>query len=177
MYLNTIYNLAIRILIAWIPSKIAMLIFAIAKHMKGGKFLTLTMMGVSKYLNGWSILWHLNLLIFGLTGCNFDLITLILPDFSEDYINVLNDIMMSVYLSMVSLMLFCIGFTFITLYLKRYINKYYNVVDTNNISDFIDKINYVLVFIVPRLTLFNISTAIIHSTLIILIELISQFID
>ena len=167
MYMNTILELSIRLAIVWEIIIIRAILDKVIPSTQK-KLPILLMRVVPIYLGKWGLLWCINLMVFSITGCKFDIIRLIFNDYSECYIEVLDDTMFDIVLFTV------IGICIILQLLAghRYIKNSGKLKD-QDVRQQLESTTQKIAFIVTKLIPFTISLAIVHSVIMLDVLLIA----
>ena len=169
MYINTILELSIRLAIVWEIIIIrAILDKAIPTTQK--KVPILLMRVVPIYLGKWGLLWCINLMVFSITGCKFDIIRLIFNDYSECYIEILDNTMFDMYIVLFTVIGICIILQLLAGH--RYIKNSGKLKD-QDVRQQLESTTQKIAFIVTKLIPFTISLAIVHSVIMLDVLLIA----
>ena len=169
MYINTILELSIRLAIVWEIIIIRAILDKVIPSTQK-KLPILLMRVVPIYLGKWGLLWCINLMVFSITGCKFDIIRLIFNDYSECYIEVLDNTMFSMYVVLFTVIGICIILQLLAGH--RYIKNSGKLKD-QDIRQQLESTTQKIAFIVTKLIPFTISLAIVHSMIMLDVLLIA----
>ena len=169
MYINTILELSIRLAIVWEIIIIRAILDKVIPSTQK-KLPLLLMRVVPIYLGKWGLLWCINLMVFSITGCKFDIIRLIFNDYSECYIEVLDDTMFDMYIVLFTVIGICIILQLLAGH--RYIKNSGKLKD-QDVRQQLESTTQKIVFIVTKLIPFTISLAIVHSMIMLDVLLIA----
>ena len=169
MYINTILELSIRLAIVWEIIIIRAILDKVIPSTQK-KLPILLMRVVPIYLGKWGLLWCINLMVFSITGCKFDIIRLIFNDYSERYIEVLDNTMFSMYVVLFTVIGICIILQLLAGH--RYIKNSGKLKD-QDIRQQLESTTQKIAFIVTKLIPFTISLAIVHSMIMLDVLLIA----
>ena len=169
MYINTILELSIRLAIVW-EIIIIRAIWDKVIPSTQKKLPILLMRVVPIYLGKWGLLWCINLMVFSITGCKFDIIRLIFNDYSECYIEVLDDTMFDMYIVLFTVIGICIILQLLAGH--RYIKNSGKLKD-QDVRQQLESTTQKIAFIVTKLIPFTISLAIVHSMIMLDVLLIA----
>ena len=169
MYMNTILELSIRLAIVWEIIIIRAILNKVIPSTQK-KLPILLMRVVPIYLGKWGLLWCINLMVFSITGCKFDIIRLIFNDYSECYIEVLDDTMFDMYIVLFTVIGICIILQLLAGH--RYIKNSGKLKD-QDVRQQLESTTQKIAFIVTKLIPFTISLAIVHSVIMLDVLLIA----
>ena len=169
MYMNTILELSIRLAIVWEIIIIRAILDKVIPSTQK-KLPILLMRVVPIYLGKWGLLWCINLMVFSITGCKFDIIRLIFNDYSECYIEVLDDTMFDMYIVLFTVIGICIILQLLAGH--RYIKNSGKLKD-QDVRQQLESTTQKIAFIVTKLIPFTISLAIVHSMIMLDVLLIA----
>ena len=169
MYMNTILELSIRLAIVWEIIIIRAILDKVIPSTQK-KLPILLMRVVPIYLGKWGLLWCINLMVFSITGCKFDIIRLIFNDYSECYIEVLDDTMFDMYIVLFTVIGICIILQLLAGH--RYI-KNSGKLKEQDVRQQLESTTQKIAFIVTKLIPFTISLAIVHSMIMLNVLLIA----
>ena len=169
MYMNTILELSIRLAIVWEIIIIRAILDKVIPSTQK-KLPILLMRVVPIYLGKWGLLWCVNLMVFSITGCKFDIIRLIFNDYSERYIEVLDNTMFSMYIVLFTVIGICIILQLLAGH--RYI-KNSGKLKEQDVRQQLQSATRKIAFIVTKLIPFTISLAIVHSMIMLDVLLIA----
>ena len=169
MYINTILELSIRLAIVWEIIIIRAILDKVIPSTQK-KLPILLMRVVPIYLGKWGLLWCINLMVFSITGCKFDIIRLIFNDYSERYIEVLDDTMFDMYIVLFTVIGICIILQLLAGH--RYIKNSGKLKD-QDVRQQLESTTQKIAFIVTKLIPFTISLAIVHSMIMLDVLLIA----
>ena len=169
MYMNTILELSIRLAIVWEIIIIRAILDEVIPSTQK-KLPILLMRVVPIYLGKWGLLWCINLMVFSITGCKFDIIRLIFNDYSECYIEVLDDTMFDMYIVLFTVIGICIILQLLAGH--RYIKNSGKLKD-KDVRQQLESTTQKIAFIVTKLIPFTISLAIVHSMIMLDVLLIA----
>ena len=169
MYINTILELSIRLVIVWEIIIIRAILDKVIPSTQK-KLPILLMRVVPIYLGKWGLLWCINLMVFSITGCKFDIIRLIFNDYSECYIEVLDDTMFDMYIVLFTVIGICIILQLLAGH--RYIKNSGKLKD-QDVRQQLESTTQKIAFIVTKLIPFTISLAIVHSMIMLDVLLIA----
>ena len=169
MYINTILELSIRLAIVWEIIIIRAILDKVIPSTQK-KLPILLMRVVPIYLGKWGLLWCINLMVFSITGCKFDIIRLIFNDYSECYIEVLDDTMFDMYIVLFTVIGICIILQLLAGH--RYIKNSGKLKD-QDVRQQLESTTQKIAFIVTKLIPFTISLAIVHSMIMLDVLLIA----
>ena len=169
MYMNTILELSIRLAIVWEIIIIRAILDKVIPSTQK-KLPILLMRVVPIYLGKWGLLWCINLMVFSITGCKFDIIRLIFNDYSECYIEVLDDTMFDMYIVLFTVIGICIILQLLAGH--RYI-KNNGKLKEQDVRQQLESTTQKIAFIVTKLIPFTISLAIVHSMIMLDVLLIA----
>ena len=169
MYINTILELSIRLAIVWEIIIIRAILNKVIPSTQK-KLPILLMRVVPIYLGKWGLLWCINLMVFSITGCKFDIIRLIFNDYSECYIEVLDDTMFDMYIVLFTVIGICIILQLLAGH--RYIKNSGKLKD-QDVRQQLESTTQKIAFIVTKLIPFTISLAIVHSMIMLDVLLIA----
>ena len=169
MYMNTILELSIRLAIVWEIIIIRAILDKVIPSTQK-KLPILLMRVVPIYLGKWGLLWCINLMVFSITGCKFDIIRLIFNDYSECYIEVLDDTMFDMYIVLFTVIGICIILQLLAGH--RYI-KNSGKLKEQDVRQQLESTTQKIAFIVTKLIPFTISLAIVHSAIMLDVLLIA----
>ena len=169
MYMNTILELSIRLAIVWEIIIIRAILDKVIPSTQK-KLPILLMRVVPIYLGKWGLLWCINLMVFSITGCKFDIIRLIFNDYSERYIEVLDDTMFDMYIVLFTIIGICIILQLLAGH--RYIKNSGKLKD-QDVRQQLESTTQKIAFIVTKLIPFTISLAIVHSMIMLDVLLIA----
>ena len=169
MYVNTILELSIRLAIVWEIIIIRAILDKVIPSTQK-KLPILLMRVVPIYLGKWGLLWCINLMVFSITGCKFDIIRLIFNDYSERYIEVLDNTMFSMYIILFTVIGICIILQLLAGH--RYIKNSGKLKD-QDVRQQLESTTQKIAFIVTKLIPFTISLAIVHSMIMLDVLLIA----
>ena len=169
MYINTILELSIRLAIVWEIIIIRAILDKVIPSTQK-KLPILLMRVVPIYLGKWGLLWCINLMVFSITGCKFDIIRLIFNDYSECYIEVLDDTMFDMYIVLFTVIGICIILQLLAGH--RYI-KNSGKLKEQDVRQQLESTTQKIAFIVTKLIPFTISLAIVHSMIMLDVLLIA----
>ena len=169
MYMNTILELSIRLAIVWEIIIIRAILDKVIPSTQK-KLPILLMRVVPIYLGKWGLLWCINLMVFSITGCKFDIIRLIFNDYSECYIEVLDDTMFDMYIVLFTVIGICIILQLLAGH--RYI-KNSGKLKEQDVRQQLESTTQKIAFIVTKLIPFTISLAIVHSMIMLDVLLIA----
>ena len=169
MYMNTILKLSIRLAIVWEIIIIRAILDKVIPSTQK-KLPILLMRVVPIYLGKWGLLWCINLMVFSITGCKFDIIRLIFNDYSECYIEVLDDTMFDMYIVLFTVIGICIILQLLAGH--RYIKNSGKLKD-QDVRQQLESTTQKIAFIVTKLIPFTISLAIVHSMIMLDVLLIA----
>ena len=169
MYVNTILELSIRLAIVWEIIIIRAILDKVIPSTQK-KLPILLMRVVPIYLGKWGLLWCINLMVFSITGCKFDIIRLIFNDYSECYIEVLDDTMFDMYIVLFTVIGICIILQLLAGH--RYI-KNSGKLKERDVRQQLESTTQKIAFIVTKLIPFTISLAIVHSMIMLDVLLIA----
>ena len=169
MYMNTILELSIRLAIVWEIIMIRAILDKVIPSTQK-KLPILLMRVVPVYLGKWGLLWCINLMVFSITGCKFDIIRLIFNDYSECYIEVLDDTMFDMYIVLFTVIGICIILQLLAGH--RYI-KNSGKLKERDVRQQLESTTQKIAFIVTKLIPFTISLAIVHSMIMLDVLLIA----
>ena len=169
MYMNTILELSIRLAIVWEIIIIRAILDKVIPSTQK-KLPILLMRVVPIYLGKWGLLWCINLMVFSITGCKFDIIRLIFNDYSECYIEVLDDTMFDMYIVLFTVIGICIILQLLAGH--RYI-KNSGKLKERDVRQQLESTTQKIAFIVTKLIPFTISLAIVHSVIMLDVLLIA----
>ena len=169
MYVNTILELSIRLAIVWEIIIIRAILDKVIPSTQK-KLPILLMRVVPIYLGKWGLLWCINLMVFSITGCKFDIIRLIFNDYSECYIEVLDDTMFDMYIVLFTVIGICIILQLLAGH--RYI-KNSGKLKERDVRQQLESTTQKIAFIVTKLIPFTISLAIVHSVIMLDVLLIA----
>ena len=169
MYMNTILELSIRLAIVWEIIIIRAILDKVIPSTQK-KLPILLMRVVPIYLGKWGLLWCINLMVFSITGCKFDIIRLIFNDYSECYIEVLDDTMFDMYIVLFTVIGICIILQLLAGH--RYIKNSGKLKD-QDVRQQLESTTQKIAFIVTKLIPFTISLAIVHSVIMLDVLLIA----
>ena len=169
MYINTILELSIRLAIVWEIIIIRAILDKVIPSTQK-KLPILLMRVVPIYLGKWGLLWCINLMVFSITGCKFDIIRLIFNDYSECYIEVLDDTMFDMYIVLFTVIGSCIILQLLAGH--RYI-KNSGKLKEQDVRQQLESTTQKIAFIVTKLIPFTISLAIVHSMIMLDVLLIA----
>ena len=167
--MNTILELSIRLAIVWEIIIIRAILDKVIPSTQK-KLPILLMRVVPIYLGKWGLLWCINLMVFSITGCKFDIIRLIFNDYSECYIEVLDNTMFSMYVVLFTVIGICIILQLLAGH--RYIKNSGKLKD-QDIRQQLESTTQKIAFIVTKLIPFTISLAIVHSMIMLDVLLIA----
>ena len=169
MYMNTILELSIRLAIVWEIIIIRAILDKVIPSTQK-KLPILLMRVVPIYLGKWGLLWCINLMVFSITGCKFDIIRLIFNDYSECYIEVLDDTMFDMYIVLFTVIGICIILQLLAGH--RYIKNSGKLKEQDDRQQ-LESTTQKIAFIVTKLIPFTISLAIVHSVIMLDVLLIA----
>ena len=169
MYMNTILELSIRLAIVWEIIIIRTILDKVIPSTQK-KLSILLMRVVPIYLGKWGLLWCINLMVFSITGCKFDIIRLIFNDYSECYIEVLDDTMFDMYIVLFTVIGICIILQLLAGH--RYIKNSGKLKEQDDRQQ-LESTTQKIAFIVTKLIPFTISLAIVHSVIMLDVLLIA----
>ena len=169
MYMNTILELSIRLAIVWEIIIIRAILDKVIPSTQK-KLPILLMRVVPIYLGKWGLLWCINLMVFCITGCKLDLVRLMSNDYSECYIEVLDDTMFDMYIVLFTVIGICIILQLLAGH--RYIKNSGKLKD-QDVRQQLECTTHKIAFIVTKLIPFTISLAIVHSVIMLDILLIA----
>ena len=167
--MNTILELSIRLAIVWEIIIIRAILDKVIPSTQK-KLPILLMRVVPIYLGKWGLLWCINLMVFSITGCKFDIIRLIFNDYSERYIEVLDDTMFDMYIVLFTIIGICIILRLLAGH--RYIKNSGKLKD-QDVRQQLESTTQKIAFIVTKLIPFTISLAIVHSMIMLDVLLIA----
>ena len=167
--MNTILELSIRLAIVWEIIIIRAILDKVIPSTQK-KLPILLMIVVPVYLGKWGLLWCINLMVFSITGCKFDIIRLIFNDYSECYIEVLDDTMFDMYIVLFTVIGICIILQLLAGH--RYI-KNSGKLKEQDVRQQLESTTQKIAFIVTKLIPFTISLAIVHSMIMLDVLLIA----
>ena len=172
MYINTILELSIRLAIVWEIIIIRAILDKVIPSTQK-KLPILLMRVVPIYLGKWGLLWCINLMVFSITGCKFDIIRLIFNDYSECYIEILDNTMFDMYIVLFIVIGICIILQLLVFY-----TEYKCIKNVGNLKDLdfrqqLESDTRKIAFIVTKLIPFTISLAIVHSMIMLDVLLIA----
>ena len=167
--MNTILELSIRLAIVWEIIIIRAILDKVIPSTQK-KLPILLMRVVPIYLGKWGLLWCINLMVFSITGCKFDIIRLIFNDYSECYIEVLDDTMFDMYIVLFTVIGICIILQLLAGH--RYI-KNSGKLKEQDVRQQLESTTQKIAFIVTKLIPFTISLAIVHSMIMLDVLLIA----
>ena len=167
--MNTILELSIRLAIVWEIIIIRAILDKVIPSTQK-KLPILLMRVVPIYLGKWGLLWCINLMVFSITGCKFDIIRLIFNDYSECYIEVLDDTMFDMYIVLFTVIGICIILQLLAGH--RYIKNSGKLKD-QDVRQQLESTTQKIAFIVTKLIPFTISLAIVHSMIMLDVLLIA----
>ena len=167
--MNTILELSIRLAIVWEIIIIRAILDKVIPSTQK-KLPILLMRVVPIYLGKWGLLWCINLMVFSITGCKFDIIRLIFNDYSECYIEVLDNTMSDMYIVLFTVIGICIILQLLAGH--RYIKNSGKLKD-QDVRQQLESTTQKIAFIVTKLIPFTISLAIVHSMIMLDVLLIA----
>ena len=167
--MNTILELSIRLAIVWEIIIIRAILDKVIPSTQK-KLPILLMRVVPIYLGKWGLLWCINLMVFSITGCKFDIIRLIFNDYSECYIEVLDDTMFDMYIVLFTVIGICIILQLLAGH--RYIKNSGKLKD-QDVRQQLESTTQKIAFIVTKLIPFTISLVIVHSVIMLDVLLIA----